>query len=140
MVDILTRQARSELMARIRQKDTAPELAVRKALHAAGLRYVLHPRNLLGRPDLSFPKYRTVLFVHGCFWHGHDCRAGRAPSSNVEYWASKIQQNRSRDLRQTAELQAKGWTVLTVWECEIKSADLPSKIRRLVQDIRGATV
>lgn len=139
MVDILTRQARSQLMARVRQKDTAPELVVRKALHAAGLRYVLHPRDLPGRPDLSFPKYRTVLFVHGCFWHGHDCRAGRAPSSNTEYWVSKIAQNRSRDSRQKAELEAKGWRVLTLWECETKSADLPSKIRQLISRVRSAS-
>lgn len=139
MVDILTRQARSELMARVRQKDTAPELVVRKALHAAGLRYVLHPRDLPGRPDLSFPKYRTVLFVHGCFWHGHDCRAGRAPSSNKDYWTSKIAQNRSRDSRQKTELEAKGWRVLTLWECATKSADLPARIGQLVSQIRSAS-
>lgn len=136
MVDIVTREARSKLMASVRQKDTVPELFVRKAVHATGLRYVLHSRHLPGRPDLSFPKYKTVLFVHGCFWHGHDCRAGRAPSTNTEYWLSKIAENRRRDSRQKSELEAGGWKVLTVWECDIKSPDFQSKLERLVQEIK----
>src|SRR4051794_14624640 len=111
-------------MSRVRQKDTAPEIALRKRLHAAGFRYVLHSSALPGRPDLAFPMYRTVVFVHGCFWHGHDCRAGRSPSSNKEYWAAKIAANKVRDARNSAELAQRGWRVIIVWECETKSREL----------------
>jgi len=125
-------------MSRVRQKNTKPEILVRRLLHAAGLRYVLHSPALPGRPDLAFPKYRTALFVHGCFWHGHGCRAGRTPSSNTDYWSPKIAQNRLRDARQSEELKAQGWRVLIVWECETKASDFPNTINALVDAIRGA--
>jgi DNA mismatch endonuclease (patch repair protein) len=136
MADILTKQARSERMSRVRQKDTAPEVALRKRLHAAGFRYVLHSKALPGRPDLAFPMYRTAVFVHGCFWHGHDCRAGRSPSSNQEYWSVKIAANRARDERKSAELAARGWRVLTVWECETKLRELDQTVQALIPKIR----
>ena len=136
MVDNLTPEARSRLMSRIRQKDTRPELVLRKALHAAGLRYVLHPRKLPGRPDIVSPKYRTAVFVHGCFWHGHECRAGRGPSSNTEYWVAKISANRERDAEAASELQAQGWKVVTVWECETKTPRLDSLVSRLLKQVQ----
>lgn len=106
-------------MRAVKQKNTAPELRLRKALHALGHRYRLHPKSLPGRPDLVFPSRRAAIFVHGCFWHGHDCRAGRQPSSRTEYWLPKIAENQRRDARKRAELEALGWRVLTIWECEV---------------------
>jgi DNA mismatch endonuclease, patch repair protein len=136
-MDILDPPNRSALMARVRQKDTAPELVVRRALHAAGLRYRLHPQDLPGRPDIVFPRYHTALFVHGCFWHGHECRAGRPASSNVSYWLPKIAQNRARDERKTAELVALGWRVMTVWECQTKGPGVADLMAELAKSIRG---
>jgi DNA mismatch endonuclease, patch repair protein len=115
-----TSPQRSRLMASVRQQDTAPELAVRRMLHARGLRYTLHPRDLPGRPDIVLPKRHAVVFVHGCFWHGHDCiHGGVAAKFNAGFWAEKIATNRKRDRRKRAELRAAGWHVETVWECQI---------------------
>lgn len=106
-------------MARVRQQDTAPELAIRRMLHAHGLRYTLHARGLPGRPDIVLPKRHSVVFVHGCFWHGHDCAHGSvAAKSNTEFWTAKIAANRERDRRQANALRSAGWHVEIVWECE----------------------
>ena len=119
-MDTVTPARRSEIMANIRSKDTAPELAVRRYLHAAGLRYRLRPRDLPGRPDLVFPTRRVCIFVHGCFWHGcPSCVDGRREvKSNTAYWGPKIEANRARDERHRRALEAAGWTVLVIWECE----------------------
>lgn len=110
---------RSENMRRIRSKDTAPELAVRRAAYAMGYRYRLHRRDLPGSPDLVFAGRKKVVFVHGCFWHQHgDCREGRLPRSNTEYWTSKLERNVARDRVSQATLVSSGWAVLVVWECE----------------------
>lgn len=122
MADRLDPEARSRLMSRIRGKDTAPELAVRRALHAAGFRFRLHRRDLPGTPDLVLPKWRVAVFVHGCFWHGHGCPQGRLPKSREDYWHPKIAANRARDGRKAAELEAAGWRVFAVWECETRDA------------------
>ncbi|MEJ8835588.1 very short patch repair endonuclease [Ramlibacter sp. AN1133] len=119
-MDRLSKEQRSALMKRVRRSDTAPELKLRKELHRQGLRYVVSDRRLPGSPDLVFPKYRVVIFVHGCFWHGHECRQGRAPSSNEPFWLPKIEANRRRDHRKCENLEELGWRVLTVWECEFK--------------------
>jgi DNA mismatch endonuclease (patch repair protein) len=106
-------------MALIRGRDTKPEMRVRQALHAAGLRFRLHDRRLPGTPDLVFPGRRIALFVHGCFWHRHPgCRAARLPKSRVDFWEPKLSGNVERDARQRVELEALGWTVMVVWECE----------------------
>jgi len=123
-------------MSRVRQKNTAPEMRLRKRLHAEGLRYVLHSRSLPGRPDIAFPRYRTVVFVHGCFWHGHDCRSGRRPSTNQEYWFEKIAANQIRDARKVAELEDQGWRVITVWECETKGSRLDQTVAAVIAFIR----
>lgn len=123
-MDILDPAGRSRRMASIRQKDTYPEVALRKQLHALGLRYVLNSPGLPGRPDIAFPRYRVVVFVHGCFWHGHSCRAGRLPSTRPEYWHPKIEANRRRDRRKARELRELGWSVITVWQCEIRTETL----------------
>lgn len=107
-------------MAGIRSKDTNPELAVRKALHALGYRYRLHSKLLPGKPDLVLAKYRAIIFVHGCFWHGHDCSLFKLPSSRTEFWKDKISGNRARDARIEESLLALGWRLLTIWECALK--------------------
>ncbi len=108
-------------MRRIRSKDTGPEMAVRRMLHALGYRYVLHDRQLPGRPDLAFKARRKAIFINGCFWHGHDCPRGFKPKSNVEFWAEKLKRNRARDKANALELRRLGWKVLTVWECSVNS-------------------
>lgn len=108
-------------MKRVRRQDTAPEMLVRRALHTAGLRYRLHVRGLPGSPDLVLPRRATVVFVHGCFWHGHDCRHGSVQAkTNAAFWQAKIEANRERDTRQCLALEALGWRVETVWECQCK--------------------
>jgi DNA mismatch endonuclease, patch repair protein len=110
-------------MSRVRQRDTAPELVVRRLLHHRGWRYRLHDRSLPGSPDLVFRRLSKVIFVHGCFWHGHDCRAGRLPSSRSDYWTPKIEANRARDVRALDKLRALGWNSLVVWQCETKDCE-----------------
>lgn len=107
-------------MSRIRGKDTKPELAVRRLAHAMGYRFRLHRRDLPGSPDLVFPGRRKVLFVHGCFWHGHDCRKGHMPRTRTAYWAAKIKRNTERDVASLDALRELGWDALVVWECELK--------------------
>ncbi|RVP54043.1 DNA mismatch endonuclease Vsr [Sinorhizobium meliloti] len=125
-MDVLTREQRRHNMSRIRGRDTKPELLLRRGLHASGLRFRLHARELPGRPDLVFPKYRAVVLVHGCFWHGHDCALFKLPATRANFWAGKIAGNRQRDERAAAGLTAAGWRVLTVWECSLKGpARLP---------------
>lgn len=123
MVDILTPEARSERMSRIRGRDTKPELVLRKALHAAGFRYRLHAPGLPGRPDLVFPKWGAAVFVHGCFWHQHkNCRIANVPGSNTAFWQAKFQANKRRDARAIRALRAAGWRVAVVWECQLSGA------------------
>ena len=133
MVDSLSRSARSALMSRIRGKNTAPELEVRRALHALGYRYRLHVPSLPGRPDLVFPVRAKAVFVHGCFWHGHDCLDGRRrPSTNVAFWNEKARANLERDHRKRRALEAAGWRVMVVWECEVKAGTWISRLRRFL--------
>ena len=108
-------------MARIRGKDTGPEMRVRRLVHEMGYRYRLHRRNLPGVPDLAFSSRRKVIFVHGCWWHGHDCPGGRKrPKTNKSYWLPKLERNRTRDAANQAELRARGWDALVLWECQLK--------------------
>jgi len=107
-------------MARIGGKHTRPELAVRKSLHSLGFRFRLHVVGLPGRPDLVFPSRRAVVFVHGCYWHGHDCHLFRFPAGNAEFWRLKLERNRTRDANVRAALLALGWRVMTIWECSIR--------------------
>jgi DNA mismatch endonuclease (patch repair protein) len=124
MTDVFTPEKRSAVMRRVKGRDTSPELAVRRILREAGIGYRLGGVGLPGRPDVVMQGRRVALFVHGCFWHGHDCpRGARQPRSNADYWIAKIDRNRARDDRVTAELQAQGWRVLTLWECEQKTPD-----------------
>jgi DNA mismatch endonuclease (patch repair protein) len=124
-MDKLTPDRRSENMRRIRGKDTAPELAVRKLCRELGFGgYRIHRKDLPGKPDLAWISRKLAVFVHGCFWHGHDCVEGiRKPKSNRDYWIPKIERNRERDIENIAALKAEGWKVLVIWECEITEKD-----------------
>ncbi len=128
-MDVFTPQRRSEIMARIKGKDTAPELAVRRLLHAMGFRFRLHRHDLPGKPDLVLPRWRTVILVHGCFWHGHRCKDGRRPKSNEGYWTPKLDRNRKRDVRTISALRRLGWRVVVIWACQ--TTDEPQLEKRL---------
>ena len=119
-MDIFDKSKRSQLMAKVKQKNTAPEIIVRKFLFSKGFRYRINVK-LSGTPDIVLSKYKTVIFVHGCFWHGHTCRAGHLPSSNLDYWVTKIEKNIERDNRKINELEKLGWNVVVIWQCEIKA-------------------
>ena len=111
-------------MRAVKGRDTAPELFVRRIVHQMGFRFRLHRKDLPGKPDLVFPRLKKVIFVHGCFWHGHRCKRGnRVPVSNREYWKAKIARNKQRDRKNAAELKAAGWAVLIVWECQLSRQD-----------------
>ncbi|KQM96377.1 hypothetical protein ASE77_18785 [Sphingomonas sp. Leaf226] len=114
-------------MQAVKTKDTGPEWVVRRFLHSRGYRYRLHPKNLPGRPDIVLPGRRLAIFVHGCFWHSHDCPKGRAPKSKLDYWGPKLEANRERDIRKASELEGMGWTVLTIWQCETKDEAVLAK-------------
>ena len=140
MADKLNTQQRHHCMSRIRGKDTKPELLVRKGLHARGFRFRLQDRNLPGRPDIVLPKYGVAIMVSGCFWHGHKgCRYATKPKSNVEFWETKIARNKHRDEVTAAHLEALGWTVITIWECELRtSSQLDDRLNTLTEEIRRA--
>ncbi|KAB2700394.1 DNA mismatch endonuclease Vsr [Ochrobactrum sp. Kaboul] len=141
MVDIVSPETRSAMMAGIRGKDTKPEMAIRKALFALGWRYRIHDKRLPGKPDLVFPKRKAVIFVEGCFWHGHDCHLFRMPASRQEFWQPKIEGNRQRDVRVRIELQNLGWRYLTVWECALKGRTrlpFPALIDTIVKWLESA--
>jgi DNA mismatch endonuclease Vsr len=131
-VDHLTPAARTELMSRIKSRDTRPELMVRSIIHRLGYRFRLHRKDLPGTPDLVFPSRHKVIFVHGCFWHGHTCKRGKRPTTNATFWGDKISQNRKRDRRVATLLTNEGWQVMAVWQCEISDSDLPTRIKRFL--------
>lgn len=133
MADTLTQSERSRVMSRVRSEDTKPEWVLRSALHRLGFRYRLRPRDLPGKPDLVFPKYRCAVFVHGCFWHRHPrCRYATTPKSNTEFWEEKFRRNTKRDAEVAAELRARGWRVLTAWECELRDSPVET-VRRIAE-------
>lgn len=135
MTDRYSREDRSAIMARVRGANTGPELVVRRILHRLGYRFRLHRRDLPGRPDIVLPKHRTVVFVHGCFWHQHSCRRGRRkPASNLDYWLPKLTKNVQRDAKVKRALKRLGWRVLTIWECQLASPELRKHIDRFVRN------
>jgi DNA mismatch endonuclease (patch repair protein) len=129
VADTLTPSARSERMSRIKSKNTGVEMAVRRLLTSLGYRYRLHRKDLPGKPDIVFPGRRAAIFVHGCFWHLHDCGRYKLPQSRVEFWSEKLSMNVARDTMAVEALDAAGWRVRTVWECELR--DLPRLTREL---------
>ena len=124
MTDVHTPAQRKRNMSAIRGSDTRPEMAVRRLLHSMGYRFRLHKANLPGRPDIVLPKHHIAIFVHGCFWHSHDCRFGKVtPATRPEFWAAKRGATVARDAKKHAELEALGWTIITIWECDTRSDD-----------------
>lgn len=122
-MDTVPAQVRSEIMRRVRSVDTKPEMQVRRLVHSLGFRYRLHDESLPGRPDLVFSGRRKVIFVHGCFWHGHNCDAGKLPTSNTAYWEAKRDRNVARDRQCLRALARAGWRTLVVWECQLRDVD-----------------
>ena len=129
--DHLTPQARSRNMGKIKQKDSKPEMLLRSVLHRAGYRFRKNVKHLPGKPDIVLPKYRTVIFVHGCFWHRHNCKRGRSvPTARREFWEAKFARNVERDRENVEQLEAAGWRVITVWECSLKKlTEVPEEVR-----------
>lgn len=140
-MDTLTPDQRSERMSRIKGKNSKPEMVVRRLVHGMGYRYRLHRKDLPGKPDLVLPRHRTVIFVHGCFWHRHHddaCTLARMPKSRLEFWEPKLEANRLRDIRNKDALEALGWRVLTVWECEVKEpSGIADRIRSILETAGG---
>jgi DNA mismatch endonuclease (patch repair protein) len=134
MPDRVSTLVRSKIMASVGTRNTGPELALRKSLHRLGWRYLTNVSTLPGRPDLVFPAFRKIVFVHGCFWHGHSCRWGRLPQSRPEYWQPKIAANRTRDARVLRKLRRSGWSVLVVWQCQLRQLD--KTIARVIRFLR----
>ncbi|MDS4031813.1 MAG: DNA mismatch endonuclease Vsr [Candidatus Contendobacter sp.] len=139
-MDILAPEQRSSLMSRIRNKDTGPEMKVRRLAHALGFRFRLHRRDLPGSPDLVFPSHRKIVFVHGCYWHRHEgCRYAYSPKSNTKFWQSKFEANVTRDQRVASALETLGWDILVVWECETQNADiLRLRLTEFLRSSKGA--
>lgn len=138
MTDKVSQKQRSRMMAAVHGSDTLPEIYVRKRLFAAGFRYRLHAKELVGKPDIVLPRFCTVVFVHGCFWHGHSCPRGKRPASNVEFWNAKIDGNVRRDRCNRITLRTTGWSVVVIWECHIERATnaLLRRLRTLGADSR----
>jgi DNA mismatch endonuclease (patch repair protein) len=137
MADVHSPEIRSYNMSKIKGKNTKPELIVRKFIFNAGLRYRLHVKNLPGKPDIVLPKYKTVIFVHGCFWHGHEgCRYFTVPMTRTQYWLNKIHINKKRDEENYSRLITEGWKVLTIFECELMSANQSKTLTRLIENLK----
>lgn len=133
-MDIVDNQTRSRMMSGIRGKNTHPEMFIRRLLHSKGFRYRLHPKGLPGIPDIVLPKYKCVIFVHGCFWHGHECHLFKLPSSRRAFWEEKINRNQKRDKENKQILISLGWRVLSIWECSLRGKE------RIDKDILGVRI
>lgn len=128
-MDVYSREKRSEVMSKVRSSDTGPEMIVRKKLHSLGFRFRLHGKHLPGKPDIILPKHRSVVFVHGCFWHHHSgCPKSKLPATNADFWRKKIFRNVQRDEQVVSDLRQLGWRVLVVWECEIRTGVYLEKV------------
>ena len=136
MADKHSKEVRSYNMSMIKGKNTKPEMLVRKYLHANGFRYTLHSKNLPGKPDIVLPKYKTVIFVHGCFWHGHKkCKYSVLPKTNTDFWLNKITENILRDVIVMKALRKERWKVITIWQCKLKKDKIEKTLTALVNDI-----
>lgn len=123
MPDVFSKKKRSEIMRKVKSKNTKPEILIRRELHKRGYRYRLHDSKLPGKPDIVLPKYKTIIQVRGCFWHGHDCKAAKLPKSNREYWSKKQEKNQNRDKKNDQLLKGIGWKVIVIWECSINTKE-----------------
>lgn len=141
MVDKFTKETRSYVMSQIKGKDTKPEIIVRKYLFSKGLRFRKNDKRYPGSPDIVLPKYKTVVFVHGCFWHMHDgCKHAVMPKSNIEYWENKLYRNKERDKRNQEKLEEMGWNVIIVWECQLKKDKREQTLEKLYEQITHAVI
>ena len=136
MADNRTPSQRSYIMSRIKSTNTKPEELVRKYLFSKGFRYRKNVKRLPGKPDIVLPKYRTVVFVNGCFWHKHDCSNFKWPKSNLDYWIPKIENNAKRDVEHYDNLSNEGWKVLIIWECELKKKNMEQNLEKLIKEIK----
>ncbi|WP_426582701.1 very short patch repair endonuclease [Mucilaginibacter sp. R-33] len=138
MADVHSVETRSYNMSRIRSRDTKPEMQVRKFLFLRGFRYRLHDKRLPGRPDIVLPKYKTILFINGCFWHGHEgCRYFVVPKTRTEWWINKIDTNRGKDAAAVIKLQDAGWNIITIWECDLKKNNFEQTLNTLITRLKG---
>jgi len=136
MADVHSKEIRSYNMSRIRSKDTKPEMLVRKFLHKNGFRYRLHVKDMPGKPDIVLPKYKTVIFIHGCFWHGHEgCKYYVVPKTRTEWWLNKIGTNIANDANAEEALKAAGWNIIKIWECEMKKSFLKTAMANLLDSL-----
>lgn len=140
MTDRMTPEQRHHCMASIRSKNTKPELIVRRFLHAHGFRYRIHVKKLPGTPDIVLPHYHTVVFVNGCFWHGHECSSYRKPKTHIKFWEEKINLNRKRDLRERLKLRSIGWHVIQLWECQLKPKVQKENLNSLLYTLNHITL
>ena len=137
MADIHSKEVRSYNMSRIRSKDTAPEMLVRKYLHGLGYRYTLHNKNLPGKPDMVLPKYRSIIFIHGCFWHGHsNCRYATIPKTRTDWWQQKIETNKINDEKSQKALKKSCWKIITIYGCDLKKSKLEKTLEKLVKKLQ----
>ena len=139
MPDIFAPEKRHEIMQNVKTKNTAPEIKLRSLLHKNGFRFRVNRKDLHGKPDIVLPKYRAVIFVHGCFWHGHDCPRGQRPQTNADFWNQKIDRNVIRDKSDVSLLESLGWRVLIVWECEIKKKNEAVLLSRVKEFLLHST-
>ena len=137
MADVFTAEKRSQVMRQIRSRDTKPEMLIRRGIHRLGYRFRLHGKKLPGKPDMTLPRYHTVIQVRGCFWHGHNCNDGHAPKSHQHYWRPKLEANKERDAKNDRLLESMGWKVIIVWECSISSEEgLTTELKRIDDELR----
>lgn len=135
-MDIWDKKKRSEVMSKIRSKNTKPEMILRKALFAIGYRYRINYKKLPGKPDIVLPKYKTAIFIHGCFWHGHDnCKIAHIPKTNKEFWENKISTNKKRDIDNILKINFMGWKSIVVWECELKKSNMDNVVNSIIMII-----
>jgi DNA mismatch endonuclease (patch repair protein) len=138
MADVHSKEIRSKNMAAIKGKNTKPEMLVRRFLHANGFRYKLHDKTLPGKPDIVLPKYKTVIFIHGCFWHGHEgCKYYVVPKTRTEWWLNKINGNIANDTKAIKSLKKEGWKIITLWECDLKPAKILKRLERLPRKLQN---
>lgn len=137
MADKFSKEKRSDIISKITGKETKPEILVRRFLFAAGFRFRKNVVNLLGKPDIVLSKYNTIIFVHGCFWHGHTCKQGKLPQSNHKFWKQKIEKNIERDKQIIAQLEKDGWTVIIIWQCEIRNKEKCNmSLNKLIDELK----
>jgi DNA mismatch endonuclease (patch repair protein) len=135
-MDVFSKSKRSDIMSKVSGKDTKPEMLVRRYLFSKGFRYRKNVKDLSGKPDIVLPKYRTIIFIHGCFWHGHEyCEAAKLPTSNVDYWTMKISSNVTRDIQHQEKLKTLGWNVIVIWECELKIKNREKRLTLLIDEV-----